>query len=188
MTTVESEFIGKLKNNEHDVAWIISGYIANCNENEFREAVMRFHESGRGLFIFGDNTPFFVHANMVLPALVGTRLVGDTPGNRVLSYGNPKTPGEFDENSLIFGGINYLFEGITICYPESDGKLTHLATSTNEKPCISFLDSTEQHGRLVVDCGFTKLYKDWTSAGQARYVVNVCVYLVDVERRFGPDV
>jgi len=136
------------------------------------------------LFIFGDNDPYFAHANAVLPSIAGTILVGNTPGGRVISYGDPATAGEFDEKSLIFAGINYLFEGITICYPNSDGKLTHLARSTNDKPCISFMDSTEEHGRVVVDSGFTKLYCSWTSAGQARYIINVCVYLVDVERRF----
>jgi len=187
-TTKEEEFIKELKKKEHDVAWIISSSSSSCSASEFRKAVMSFHESGRGLFIFGDNAPYFVQANLVLPDIVGTKLVDMTPGNRVLSYGDPKKPGEFDQNSLIFGGINYLYEGHSPCFPEKDGKLTHLATSTDGRPCISFLDSTKKHGRVIVDNGFTKLYMSWKSAGQARYVVNACVYLVDVERRFGGKV
>jgi len=184
-TNKEEEFIQKLLKKEHDVAWIISTQSSSCSAEEFKKAVVSFHESGRGLFIWGDNHPYYVQANIVLPDIVGTKLVGMTPGERVLSYGDSKKAGEFDQNSLIFAGINYLYEGHTPCYPETDGKLTHLATSSNYKPCISFLDSTEKHGRVIVDSGFTKLYLSWTSAGQARYVVNACVYLVDVERRFG---
>jgi len=180
----ENEFINKISTHTHDVAWIISNERIDYNKSKFEDEVLKFHRSGRGLFIFGDNDPYYAHANVVLPAIANTRLVGNTPGCRVLSFGNPKTAGEFDESSLIFAGINYLLEGNTICYPESDGKLTHLATSTNNHPCISFLDSTKEHGRVVVDSGFTKLYCSWLDAGQARYVINVCVYLVDVENRF----
>jgi len=191
-TTDERDFIKHLRSEPgFDVTWIISGNNSQLSSEEqldFKSAVLNFHRSGRGLFIYGDNVPWFFHANLILPDIVGTSLIGNTPGQRVLGYGTAKTPGEFDSEHLIFAGINYLFEGITICYPESDGKLTHLATSSDGKPCISFMDSTEEHGRVLVDTGFTKLYLQWDSAGQARYVVNGTVYLVDVERRFDDNV
>lgn len=184
----EKQFIQQLRSEPgFDVAWIISNSSSRLSTDEqkdFVSAVINFHRSGRGLFIFGENAPYFVQANWVLPEIAGTVLCGDTPGARVLGYGSAKTAGEFDSEHLIFAGINYLYEGITICYPQSDGKLTHLATSSDNHPCISFLDSTEEHGRVLVDSGFTKLYCSWDSAGQARYVVNGTVYLVDVERRF----
>jgi len=187
-TTVEQEFIKHLlSQSSFDVVWIISSNSTSLSlseQQDFKAAVLNFHRSGRGLFIYGDNDPWYVHANWILPDIVGTKLVGNTPGHKVLSYGNGKVPGEFDSENLIFSGINYLFEGITICYPAEDGKLTHLATSSDGKACISFLDSTPEHGRVLVDTGFTKLYSQWDAAGQARYVVNGTVYLVDVERRF----
>jgi len=187
-TTDEREFIKHLlSQTSFDVTWIISNSSTSLSASEqaqFKAAVLNFHRSGRGLFIYGDNDPWYVQANWILPDIVGTTLVGNTPGSRVLSYGNSKLPGEFDSENLIFSGINYLFEGITICYPAGDGKLTHLATSSDGKACISFMDSTPEHGRVLVDTGFTKLYLQWDGAGQARYVVNGTVYLVDVERRF----
>jgi hypothetical protein len=188
-TTDEREFIRQLKNgaNSFDVTWIVPTSDTTLNsveQEEFKTLVLNYHRTGRGLFIYGDNSPYFLQANWILPDLVGTTLVGDTPGDRVLSYGNGKTAGEFDANHLIFAGINYLYEGVTICYPQTDGKLTHLATSSDGHPCISFLESTPEHGRVLLDTGFTKLSYSWNSAGQARYVVNVTVYLVDVERRF----
>jgi hypothetical protein len=189
ITTDEREFIKQLKSNgsNFDVTWIISNNYSPLSHTEiqdFKSAVLDYHRSGRGLFIYGDNAAWYLHANWVLPEIVGTTLIGDTPGGRVLGYGNAKVPGEFDCENLIFSGINYLFEGITICYPAQDAKLTHLATSSDGKPCISFMESTPEHGRVLVDTGFTKLYCSWEAAGQARYVVNATVYLVDVERRF----
>jgi len=38
-------------------------------------------------------------------------------------------------------------------------------------------------GRVVVDCGLTKLYKEWDSAGTARYVRNIAVWLLGLEHR-----
>jgi hypothetical protein len=185
----ERNFLAQFKENPNsfDVTWIISTrntILSATEQEEFKTLVLNFHRSGRGLFIYGDNDPYYVQANWILPDMVGTHLTGNTPGGRVMSYGNSKTPGEFDSEHLIFSGINYLFEGITICYPQSDGKLTHLATSSDGHPCISFLESTPEHGRIILDTGFTKLYCSWDSAGQARYIVNATVYLVDVERRF----
>src|SRR5690348_13761448 len=113
-----------------------------------------------------------------------------------MGYGDPHTPGEFDEKSILFAGVNYLYEGITICYPvKEDGSelpkdhpLMTLATSSNGKPVICAMERSEKGGRVVVDSGFTKLFPQyWKTAGQARYVVNACVYLVDVEGRFGTE-
>jgi hypothetical protein len=191
ITTNEIEFIKHLSEpSSFDVVWIVcnsSTILTPEQQQNFKSAVLNFHRSGRGLFIFGDNSPYHVQANWVLPDLVNTTISGNTPGQKVLGYGNGKNPGEFDAEHLIFAGINYLYEGNTICFPQSDGKLTHLATSSDGRPCISFLDSTPEHGRVLVDNGFTKLYLQWDSAGQARYVVNATVYLVDVERRIGDN-
>lgn len=191
ITDNEREFIQQLRSEPgYDVTWIISNSTTSLSEAEqadFKSSVLNFHRSGRGLFIYGDNSPWIVQANWVLPDLVGTKISGNTPGCRVLGYGKSNVAGEFDSEHLIFSGINYLYEGATICFPESDGKLTHLATSTDGHPVISFMDSTPEHGRVLVDNGFTKLYMSWDSAGQARYVVNGTVYLVDVERRFDPQ-
>jgi len=36
-------------------------------------------------------------------------------------------------------------------------------------------------GRIMVDCGFTKLYCNWDTAGTARYVVNATVWLLGLD-------
>jgi hypothetical protein len=38
-------------------------------------------------------------------------------------------------------------------------------------------------GRVVVDCGFTKLYLQWDAAGTARYIVNSCIWLLSLEQK-----
>jgi len=147
---------------------------------------LEHHHQKKGLLIWGDNDPYYAHANLLLPKIAGCELIGNDMAAKVISYGEPTQRGKFDKNHLIFAGINNLYEGITICFPNKSGKLQTLATSTDGHPCILAMERSQEGGRVIVDTGFTKLYKDfWTTAGQPRYVVNASVYLVDVEGRFG---
>jgi len=189
----ENEFTEKIKSGNYDVAWIISGNNFSGDMASFKKAVIDYHRTGRGLMIYGDNLPYYVHSNVVLPRLVGCELTGDTPAGKILKYGNPKEKGNFDQEHLVFAGINNLYEGVTICYPNGPSKLVTLATSTDGNPCILKCDSKESNfndgGRILVDSGWTKLYQNqWASAGQARYVVNATVWLIDLEGRFGTNV
>jgi len=185
VTTDEANFVAQLRLLRHDVAWFVSGLSMSFNEAEFRDAVLAFHRDKRGLFIFGDNDPYFVQANAVLPAIAGCRLIGNKAGGRNMTFGpKPTEAGKYDDNHMLFTGINSLFEGITICFPDQPGKLKILATGTDGQSCIGCMERSKEGGRVVVDTGFTKLYLNWQAAGQARYVINSCVYLVDIEGRF----
>jgi len=191
----ENKFIELLKEDKFDVAWLIScrQKYDSFNEQEFKNAVLNYHKTGKGLFIYGDNSPYYLHANVVLNDLVGCHLTGNNYGNKTLKFGSIREKGEFDQEHLIFAGINNLYEGITICYPDKDSKLTTLAVGTDGQPCILCCEKGQSNfndgGRIVVDTGFTKLYREfWASAGQARYVVNATVWLVDLEGRHGMSV
>jgi len=186
-------FTRKLKKGNYDVAWIISGLDLQGDCESFKKAVIDFHKSGRGLMIYGDNLPLYVQANIVLPDLVGCQLYGDTPAGKILKYGKPNQSGYFDAEHLVFAGINNLYEGVTICYPNGPSKLVPLATSSDGNPCILKCEAKESNfcdgGRILVDSGWTKLYQsNWASAGQARYVVNATVWLINLEDRFGQKV
>jgi len=189
----ENTFVELITTNKYDVAWIISGDSMQGENEKFLEAVLDFHKKGGGLMIYGDNEPLYVHANIVLPDLVGCELTGDTPAGKILQYGPGEKSGYFDENHLVFAGINHLYEGVTICFPDKECKLKTLATSTDGNPCILCCEAGESNiengGRIIVDSGWTKLYKMyWASAGQARYVVNATVWLLNLEGKFDMSV
>jgi len=191
-TSDENTFTEKLNSGNYDVAWIVSGDKFQGNQKDFKEAVINFHRKGRGLLIYGDNLPLYVQANILLPELVGCELYGDTAAGNTLQYGKAEIRGFFDENHPVFTGINNLYEGVTICYPNRPSKLVTLATSTDGNPCILKCEAKESNiadgGRILVDSGWTKLYSSyWASAGQARYVVNATVWLIDLEGRFGTN-
>lgn len=112
-------------------------------------------------------------------------LIGNTPGQKTLTPGKPNQTGKFGRH-VITSGIVSLYEGTTICYPKSVGPMKVLATSSNEHPVVLFADNevlADNFGRVVVDCGYTKNYISWDSAGSARYIVNACVWLLALEHK-----
>jgi len=189
----------ELSNGSPEHRFDVIGFTSNLHSSgqdaRFTELVIAAHRLGCGLFIFADNQPATYHANLVLPEIAGCIVTGHDYGNQVLVWGaDPKEPGRFDKNHLVFAGVNSLYEGITICYPcpvilegkdkEEEIRLETLATSTFDRPVISKLEANGECGRVIVDTGYTKLDRgSW--GGQERYVVNSCVWLTNVERRYG---
>lgn len=191
----EKEFVDRLTcvdpesewyNSRPDVAWIVSNKLPPTNVPNFMNAIRDFHHAGGGLAIWGDNDPWYQSANAVLKDVFKCRLLGNTPGKKVLKLGDGNTKGTFGRH-LITTGINHLYEGVTICriVPEKNCKVKKLAISSDDTFCMGYLDAFEKSGRLVIDCGITKLYKEWDSAGTARYVRNLCVWLLGIDHRLG---
>jgi hypothetical protein len=55
--------------------------------------------------------------------------------------------------------LNNIHEGITICHPEKTHKDFQIfAYNSNNEPLVLFAEENENHGRIIIDCGFTKLY------------------------------
>ena len=187
----EDEFTKELRNGRYHVAWIISSNAFNGDKDAFVSEVQKFHEKGRGLMIWGDNQPFYVHANLILSKLFGFNLTGNTPGDKELVPGNPLEPGRFGGHPKLCAGMVKLHEGITICYPDrlpSTWKV--FGTSSNNHPVLiskeassEQLKAKEGTGRVIVDNGWTKLIdRFWTTAGTPRYVSNCSAWLVLRER------
>lgn len=184
-------FTSALRDQHIHAAWIISGHGFSGNEEGFVNEVERFHVSGRGLMIWGDNEPYFQHANKVLAKLFSFQLTGNTPGGKELLPGKDPTKSGCFGKHLICSGIVRLHEGITICYPDrvpSDWSV--FGTSSNGKPVLIAKEASNMKagpGRVVVDNGFTKIMKSyWTTAGTPRYVSNCCAWLALRERFKGP--
>ncbi|CAF1487247.1 unnamed protein product [Adineta ricciae] len=185
----ENECITELQLNRHQIAWIIS--TSSIQNSAFTSALMKYHSAGGAIFLFADNIPFICHASEFLKAKFGITLDGNYDGSKTLTFmenGHDKA-GHYGGH-LIFTGIQQLFEGITICHPvyptaESRKQFINVATATDGQPTIGLYDpsSGSVEGRLALDCGFTKLYCNWDSAGTARYIVNVSTWLLAIEKR-----
>jgi len=134
---------------------------------------------------------FFYEANLlfekILPAVA---LIGNTPGDKILqpqlaaATSEQPQQGHFARH-LITTGIVSLYEGVTICYPNKIlPHMTVIGQSTNNHPCF-FCTEEPGKGRLMVDCGYTKLCESkWKqTAGTERYVLNCSTWLLGLEAR-----
>jgi hypothetical protein len=179
----ESEFISKLRSNHYQIAWIISSN--DIQNTGFISTLIDFHSVGGAIFLLADNIPYVSHASEFLNKKFGITLTGDYPGNKTLVF---KENGYLEAGCFgqheIFTGIKNLFEGVTICHPvylpsSSQNSLITVATATDGNPCIAVFDPPvdSSEGRLCLECGFTKLFINWDSAGTARFIVNVTCWL-----------
>ena len=88
----------------------------------------------------------------------------------------------FDPTHPIFYGVNNFYEGNTICHPiniHRDFKV--IAYNSEGNPLVITLDANKDHGRMIIDCGFTKLYTMYYGlAGTNQYISNANVWLIGV--------
>jgi len=120
-----------------------------------------------------------------------------------MSVGDPNKKGSFGPH-IITTGVIKLFEGITICYPVMDtskpsatpvpkglGPLKVLASSSDDHPAVSYADNeslgSNSVGRIIVDCGWTKMYCSWKEAGTARYISNATIWLLGLEHKLSSE-
>ncbi|GAM26420.1 hypothetical protein SAMD00019534_095950 [Acytostelium subglobosum LB1] len=191
----EKEFIEKLPS--ADIAYIISGLNENSpTKNEFIAAVKKFHQSGKGLFIWSDNDPYTVQANWILQDLFGAQHVvkGCESAQKDLTLATKAGEKQKFQSHLITSGIVTLYEGHTISWMNDvPDQLAVLALSTEGHNILMHsVDEKlpENCGRIVVDTGFTKLMDQFYSAGVERYIKNATVWLLGLDHRFklGQDV
>lgn len=164
--------------------WIISSSTQMLNA-EHLKVIKEFFDAGKGVYIWGDNQPFYADANFVARGLIGVEMNGNTPGDKVvdLMMGGKKVG--VMPNHLITTGLQHLYEGVTIATltehedlePLLYGSAGNLVTAVYEK----------DGKRLILDGGFTRLYVNWDTAGTGRYVKNAAAWLVNYEK-FGEDV
>jgi hypothetical protein len=189
LVKTENECITELASNRYEITWIIS--TSQIQNSKFISALTAFHSAGGAIFLFADNTPYVCHASEFLKTKFGITVDGNYGGGKTMTFkenGHQQT-GNFGQHD-IFTGIVNLFEGITICHPvystpASRTVVVTIATASDDNSSIAVYDPppTSKEGRLCLDCGFTKLYINWDSAGTARYIVNASCWLLGIGKR-----
>ena len=114
------------------------------------------------MFLWSDNEPLYQSTNIILKHFFdGMEMQGNYHANKIISKSEnfQENKKGFDPTHPIFYGVNNLQEGITICHPtkiHSDFKI--IAYNSEGKPLVLVAEQNEKHGRIILDCGFTKLY------------------------------
>jgi hypothetical protein len=165
--------------------WIISDAGALLTDEHIAE-IKKFFESGRGVYIWGDNQPYYADANRVGKALIGAEMLGDTWGDQVVQMKERKDQKSgIVPNLLLSTGIEQIYEGITIATIQPTDDLQPLIYGSAGNLVTAFYDKNGR--RAVFDGGFTRLYNKWDTAGTGRYVMNAAAWLTNAER-FGEKV
>jgi hypothetical protein len=164
--------------------WIISGQ-ENLLTPEHVRVIKNFFDAGHGVYIWGDNEPYYTDANVVGRALLGAEMHGDTMGDNTV--GMQKSPGTTGvlPNHLLSTGLENIYEGITIATITKTPDLEPLIYGSAGNLVAAYYDKGGK--RAIFDGGFTRLYMKWDTAGTARYVKNAAAWLVNAER-FGDSV
>lgn len=159
--------------------WIISDQTIKLKADHL--AVIReYFLSGRGVYIWGDNHPYFADANAVAAILFNGQLSGDTQGDKVVYHQKRNGAAGMVQTHQICSGLECIYEGITIATIASNRLLQPVVFGSNGNLVVAAHD---QDGcRALIDGGFTRLYHKWDTAGTGRYVKNAAAWLVNYER------
>jgi hypothetical protein len=148
--------------------------------NRHINLICDFFNQGYGIYIWGDNDPFYVDANIICQQLFHTQMSGDSPGDQVIGIQKYQGGPGIIPNHLITTGIANFYEGITVAEVHTTRDLMPLVYGSNSKVVTAYYE--KQQRRAIVDGAFTRLYWKWDAAGTDRYVVNAAAWLANVER------
>jgi hypothetical protein len=165
--------------------WVISSITQSLSPVQL-DLIEEFYERGRGLYLWGDNRPFYAEANAILAKLFpgeAVRLEGNDNGTKILTARTTSDGVGFDSEHFVFTGIENLYEGVTISrvLSPTTSLITAIALSSHGYPVTCALDDGTH--RLAIDGGFTRLFPDrWeVTAGTSRFVKNISAWLCGFE-------
>jgi hypothetical protein len=169
--------------------WIISDSYRKLTDEHIK-IIKSYFDDGHGVYIWGDNDPYYADANAVADALLGVNMHGNLMGDNTvgLMMGDLTNDEEIHKglmpNHLITTGLQNVYEGITIATIDENQTLTPLiyGSAGNLVAATYELDGK----RVILDGGFTRLYYKWDTAGTGRYVKNAASWLVNYEK-FGEE-
>jgi hypothetical protein len=164
--------------------WLISGDQRRLTDAHIA-VIKKFFEAGHGVYIFGDNEPYYADANALGSALLGVTMLGNVPGGQSVGRREGDAKAGLIPGHLLTTGLENIFEGITIATIQPNKVLTPLIYGSANNLVTGFYEKDGK--RLIFDGGFTRLYCNWDTAGTGRYVKNAAAWLANVER-FGSQV
>ena len=158
--------------------WVISDATSKLSE-EHISMIKTYFDRGYGVYIWGDNQPYYADANRVAQALFGGSMAGDTMGDQAVGIQKDKLSPGIREGHDVTTGLETVFEGATIATLAEHQDLTPLLYGSAGNLVSA---AYERDGkRAILDGGFTRLYYKWNTAGTDRFVKNAAAWLVNVD-------
>lgn len=160
--------------------WVISSNLRELNDDH-AEVIKDFYESGKGLYIWGDNYPYYSDANFLCEKIFQTTMEGNVMANQIVGIsGESDNKAGIVNGHLISTGIANIYEGITIATIQPTQELSPLIYGSDGNLVAALYENNGR--RAIIDGGFTRLFLKWDSAETGRYVKNAAAWLVNYER------
>ncbi len=158
--------------------WIISDATNKLSEEHIRMIKIYF-DRGYGVYIWGDNEPFYADANRVAQALFGGSMEGNLMGDHPVGIQKTEASPGIREGHDVTTGLETVYEGVTIATLAEQSNLTPLIYGSAGNLVSAAYEKDGK--RAILDGGFTRLYCKWETAGTDRFVVNAAAWLVNVD-------
>lgn len=168
--------------------WIISGTGSDIYHGRLtmtgsqRDIIIKHWKEGMGLYVLGDNDPFFVDANFLLKSMYpGLDIVmsDNYRGNKNLSLNPDGKGGHIVEDYLTTGIVN-CYSGDTVAEIFNTklipGFVPVMYESTNHLT-VGYAPATETCGPVVISGAFTTFYHGLDTAGSTRFIENTIAFL-----------
>ncbi len=158
--------------------WVISDWCERLTRRHI-DLIADYFSEGHGIYIWGDNDPYYADANRILSLIFGTGMSGNYQGDRVLGIQtDPEGSGIIPDHPITTGITNF-YEGITIAQVAVTQTIEPLIYDSLGQVVTAYYDAGGK--RALIDGGFTRLWHRWDSAGTDRYVVNAAAWLANIE-------
>ena len=158
--------------------WIISDATSKLSE-EHITMIKTYFDRGYGVYIWGDNEPYYADANRVAQALFGGSMEGNTEGDQPVGIQKDRLSPGIREGHDVTTGLETVYEGVTIATLAEHSNLTPLIYGSAGNLVSAAYEKDGK--RAILDGGFTRLYCKWETAGTDRFVVNAASWLVNVD-------
>eukprot|EP01133_Synstelium_polycarpum_P012798 gene12798-15019_t len=165
--------------------WIISGHQSRLSSQNVKD-IINFYNQGNGVYLWGDNDPCYVEANLLGKEILGITMSGNTPGMKTVKRTLvPKSPGFVWHP--VFTGLSSLYEGITIATidrrKETKTDVEELLWGSASNLVTIAHQDKDNHRRIMMDTGFTRVFDEcWDTAGTSRFVTNCAGWLANLEQ------
>ena len=171
--------------------------------NAFLETVNHFYRKGGGVFWFLEHYPYTYEADLYFKKFYGYEIVKDKEksidGGRFMRrvYSDTPTSGHFatyegdvfdmKKIAKLDYGLTAIYEGETLCEMDErrlvkNGFHVFARESTGCASIVFKPDGDDSDGRMVIDTAASKLFKEFTFNGTARWISNAAVWLCTTGR------
>ena len=158
--------------------WVISTSISHLNK-EFYDVIKEFFDNRKGVYILGDNDPFYTGANELAKKLIAVEMTGYILGGQTVTIQKEKKKSGLVIENIITTGLDFLYEGFTVATINDHPYLDPVMYGSANNLVVASYNKDGK--RAIIDGGFTRLFYNWNNAGTGRYIKNAAAWLANIE-------